>query len=57
MGAFIETDQFELDRIIASVRAQLDDATFQAAWSEGRAMTLEQAVAEALDESARATGN
>jgi hypothetical protein len=36
------------DRIIAAVRTQLDEASFQAAWAEGRAMTLEQAVGEAL---------
>lgn len=34
----------------ASVRAQLDQATFAAAWAEGCAMTLEQAIAAALDE-------
>jgi predicted ATPase/class 3 adenylate cyclase/predicted negative regulator of RcsB-dependent stress response len=33
---------------VATARAQLDEATFDAAWAEGRAMTLEQAVAEAL---------
>jgi tetratricopeptide (TPR) repeat protein len=36
----------EFERDIASVRAQLDEATFQVAWSEGRRMTLKQAVAE-----------
>jgi len=35
---------------VASVRAQLDQQTFAAAWAEGRAMTLEQAIALALDE-------
>ena len=49
-GTFILTDQPELDRMIAAVRAQLDDVTFEAAWAEGRRMTLEQAVADALDE-------
>ena len=34
--------------IVADVRAQLDDATFAAAWAAGRALTLEQAVAKAL---------
>jgi tetratricopeptide (TPR) repeat protein len=29
-------------------RGQLDEATFAAAWAEGRALTLEQAIAEAL---------
>jgi hypothetical protein len=51
MGAFVEpTDQSELDRIIADLRALLDETTFQSAWEEGRKMTLEQAVAEALGE-------
>jgi predicted ATPase len=36
------------DRIVASVRAQLDETTFATAWTEGRAMRLEQAVAYAL---------
>jgi hypothetical protein len=35
----------------AEVRAQLDEDTFKAAWAEGQAMSLEQAVAYALDES------
>jgi hypothetical protein len=38
---------------VAAVRAQLDEATFAAAWAEGQAMTLEQAVAEALGEADR----
>jgi hypothetical protein len=29
-------------------KAQLDEATFAALWAEGRAMTMEQAVAYAL---------
>ena len=33
---------------VASVRAQLNQATFAAAWAEGRALTMEQAIAEAL---------
>jgi predicted ATPase len=36
-------------RDVASVRIQLDEATFAAAWAEGEAMTLEQAVAYALE--------
>jgi non-specific serine/threonine protein kinase len=51
MGAFnYPSDRPELERIIAAVRAQLDPATFEAAWAEGRKMTLEQMVALALDE-------
>jgi predicted ATPase len=35
---------------LANARAQLDTETFEAAWAEGRAMTLEEVVAEALAE-------
>jgi tetratricopeptide (TPR) repeat protein len=38
------------ERDVANVRAQLDEATFAAAWAEGQALTLEQAIAEALDD-------
>jgi tetratricopeptide (TPR) repeat protein len=34
---------------VAAARAQFDDAVFVAAWPEGRAMTLEQAIAYALE--------
>jgi hypothetical protein len=34
------------------VREQLDEAAFAAAWAEGQAMTLEQAIAYALEVSA-----
>jgi hypothetical protein len=51
LGAFHQpNDKREIDGIIASVHAQLDEATFQAAWAQGRELTLEQAVAQALDE-------
>jgi predicted ATPase/DNA-binding CsgD family transcriptional regulator len=51
LGAFLlSADKPEYDRNIAAVRAQLDEATFESAWAEGRQMTLEQAVAEALGE-------
>jgi tetratricopeptide (TPR) repeat protein len=49
-------ERVEYERHITAVRAQLDEATFAAAWAEGRAMTLEQALAEALDEGAGPTG-
>jgi len=45
MGAAVE-----YARDIAHVRAQLDEATFAAAWQAGKALTLEQASAEALAE-------
>ena len=50
LGAFhVPSDRWEIDDIIAAVHAQLDDATFQANWEEGHELTLEQAVAQALD--------
>jgi len=33
---------------MAAARDELGDAAFDAAWAEGQALTLEQAVAEAL---------
>jgi hypothetical protein len=39
-------------RATAAARAQVDEQTFAAAWAEGRAMPLEQAVAYALEEAA-----
>jgi len=44
------SDSVEYDHCLARVRTQLGDATFAAAWSEGRAMTIEQAVAYALED-------
>jgi tetratricopeptide (TPR) repeat protein len=43
-------DQPEMDKYIADVRTQLDEATFETAWAEGQAMTLKQALVYALDE-------
>jgi tetratricopeptide (TPR) repeat protein len=39
----------DVERATASVRAALGDAAFAAAWAEGQAMTLEQAIVEALN--------
>jgi predicted ATPase/DNA-binding CsgD family transcriptional regulator len=51
LGTFHQpADKPEYDRIVAEVRAQLDYTSFQKAWAEGRVMTLEQAVAEVLEE-------
>ena len=36
-------------RMLSAARTQLDDAAWTAAWAKGRAMPLEQAVAQALD--------
>jgi tetratricopeptide (TPR) repeat protein len=38
------------ERLVEEIRAQLDAATFAAAWAEGQAMTLEQAIAYALED-------
>ncbi|HSH79246.1 MAG TPA: tetratricopeptide repeat protein [Herpetosiphonaceae bacterium] len=43
-------EQARLDRRLAPARAQLDPAAWEMAAAEGRAMTLEQAVAYALDD-------
>jgi hypothetical protein len=40
----------EYDRNIAMVRTALGEEAFTAAWAEGRAMTMEQAIAYALSE-------
>jgi non-specific serine/threonine protein kinase len=40
----------EVDEATAAVRAQLDDASFDAAWEQGLRMTLDEAVALALCE-------
>jgi hypothetical protein len=36
------------DRSVAAVRAQLESATFAAAWAEGHRVPLDQAISEAL---------
>ena len=45
-------EQDELDREAAALRGRLGDAAFDAAWAAGQAMTLQQAVASALEENA-----
>jgi len=46
----VPVDSTEYGRTLVIVRAQLDGATFAAAWAEGQAMRLEQAITEALGE-------
>ena len=43
-------DRVEYERSVTAVRAQLGDQPFAAAQAEGRAMTMEQAIAYALEE-------
>lgn len=45
-------DRIEYQRNLAEVRSNLDEATFNAAWEEGRGMTLESAVDYALEATA-----
>jgi hypothetical protein len=40
----------EYEWAIATARAAIDAVAWQAAWAEGRAMTLEQAIAYALSD-------
>ncbi|MDQ5854583.1 MAG: hypothetical protein M3380_21425 [Chloroflexota bacterium] len=42
-------DRIAYERDLGGIRSRLDAATFAAAWAEGRAMPLEEAVASALD--------
>ena len=52
MGATVlPSAKREHDHTIAAVRAQLDNTAFTAAWNEGRAMSLQQTVESALQES------
>ena len=46
----VSANRASYGRMVATVRAQLDGATFAAAWAEGRAMALEQAIAYASRE-------
>jgi predicted ATPase/DNA-binding CsgD family transcriptional regulator len=49
-------DRWWHDRAVAAARAQLDGEAFDAAWAEGRAMPLEQAIEYALDGSNSTSG-
>jgi len=40
---------------VAAARSQLDEAAFATAWAAGQALTLEQAIAYALEEPDAAT--
>jgi len=48
-GGLAAADQAEYDRYLALTRDQLAEAAFAAAWAAGRAMTMEQAIAYALE--------
>ena len=53
--ALERADRADTERILAAVRSQVSAEEFVAAWSEGRAMSLEEAVAYALREAPEAT--
>jgi hypothetical protein len=43
-GHFDSPDQVDYDRFVSTARATLGGAAFEEIWSEGRAMTQEQAI-------------
>jgi non-specific serine/threonine protein kinase len=47
----------EYDRALAATRRTLGDAAFEAAWAEGRAMSLEQALSVALGDAVERSTN
>ena len=49
-GSWEDFDQAERERLAKLSRMQLDEATFATNWAEGRAMTMEQAIAYALED-------
>ncbi|MGH2820683.1 MAG: ATP-binding protein [Actinomycetota bacterium] len=50
MGARVRpSDAVVTERTLGQVRAQIDEATFAAAWEEGRALTADEAVALAIE--------
>jgi predicted ATPase/class 3 adenylate cyclase len=51
-AALTPVDRADKDRAIQKVQAALDEKVFAAAWAEGRAMSLEQAVRVALETNA-----
>ena len=51
IGSSLPPDEREeYDRQVVFARQALGDETFSAAWTQGRAMTLEQAIQFALEE-------
>ena len=42
-------EHVEYDREVSDLRANIDEAAFSKAWAEGRALTMEQAIAYALE--------
>jgi hypothetical protein len=51
IGAWTEGDKSVFENDLAACRSALTEAEFEAALEEGRAMTMEQAIAYALESS------
>jgi tetratricopeptide (TPR) repeat protein len=49
-GAWWPADRVEVERNRAAIKSKLAEATFAAEWAKGQAMTLEGAIASALDD-------
>ena len=47
-GVLDSLDRTVYDQALATARSRLDAAAFAAAWAEGQAQTIEQAIAETL---------
>ena len=43
------SDRAHYDQTITTIRARLGERAFATTWAEGHALTLEQAIAEALE--------
>ena len=50
------TERADYERTVAALRVALGDAAYEAAWAQGQALTLEQAIALALEEPPTASG-
>jgi predicted ATPase/DNA-binding XRE family transcriptional regulator len=51
MGHLVSPERETYQRTVIALRAQLDESTFAQTWAEGQAVTLDEAVAYALNES------
>jgi tetratricopeptide (TPR) repeat protein len=49
-ASFLIIDQVEYDQTVTKLRSHMDSKTLEKAWAKGKAMTLEDAVAFALEE-------
>ena len=47
--AMRDLERLEYDQAVSALRGQLDQAAFATAWAVGRALTMDQAIAYALE--------